>query len=512
MKTNLFPLSSLSLCVLSLCALCLGGSFPFSAEAAEVTVGSKVFPESVILAEMAADLVRSAGIPAEHRRGLGGTQVLWIALKAGEIDAYPEYTGTISQELLAGSGVRGEAALRQALAQQGIRMSRPLGFNNTYAIGMKREVAARLSVTKLSDLRRYPDLRLGFSNEFMNRADGWPGLHDRYRLPQREVRGLDHVLAYRGLNSGTLDATDLYSTDAEIRLYNLQVLEDDLGYFPAYQAVLLYRADLEERAPEAVQALLRLEGLLSEETMIGLNARVLLEKVPESRVAADFLAEHLALHVATHEESALARLLHNTANHLFLVAISLTAAIVVAVPLGILAARRPAIGQVLLGAAGILQTIPSLALLVFMVLLLQGRLGAVPAIAALFLYGLLPIVRNTYAGLHDIPGSLRESAAALGLPPAARLRLVELPMASRAILAGIKTSAVINVGNATLGGLIGAGGYGQPIFEGLRRADYAEIFLQGAVPAAVLALLVQGVFEITERVVVPRGLRLRASV
>ncbi len=491
--------------------LCLCSSST-SAQAAEVKIGSKVFPESVILAEMVADLVRSTGVPAEHRRGLGGTQVLWIALKGGEIDVYPEYTGTISQELLSGSGVRSEAALRDALAKQGILMSRPLGFNNTYAIGMKKEVAAKLGITKLSDLRRYADLRLGFSNEFMNRADGWPGLRDRYRLPQRDVRGLDHVLAYRGLKSGTLDATDLYSTDAEIRLYDLHVLEDDLGYFPAYHAVLLYRADLPERAPEAVKALLQLEEQITEAAMVTMNARVLMEKEPESRVAADFLAEHFALHVATREESALERLLQNTASHLFLVVSSLTAAIVLAVPLGIVAARWPGIGQLILGTVGILQTIPSLAWLVFMVLLLQGRLGAAPAIAALFLYGLLPIVRNTYAGLHDIPASLRESAEALGLPPVARLRLVELPMASRAILAGIKTSAVINVGNATLGGLIGAGGYGQPIFEGLRRADYAEIFLQGAVPAAVLALFVQGVFELAERVLVPRGLRLHISV
>ena len=137
-------------------------------------------------------------------------------------------------------------------------------------------------------------------------------------------------------------------------------------------------------------------------------------------------------------------------------------------------------------------------------------MAGLPQLSALFLYSLLPIVRNTYTGLRDIPPPVRESAEALGLPPGARLRLVELPMASREILAGIKTSAVINVGTATLGALIGAGGYGQPILTGIRLDDVGLI-LQGAIPAALLALLVQGVFDLAELVVVPKGLRLKSE-
>jgi osmoprotectant transport system permease protein len=145
---------------------------------------------------------------------------------------------------------------------------------------------------------------------------------------------------------------------------------------------------------------------------------------------------------------------------------------------------------------------------VFMIPLLG--IGGRPAIVALFLYSLLPIVRNTYAGLNDIPSSLRESAEALGLTPFARLRLIELPMAARSILAGIKTAAVINVGTATLGALIGAGGYGQPILTGIRRDDVGMI-LEGAIPAAILALAVQGAFELAERFLVARGLRLKRA-
>lgn len=489
-------------------ALACGSLLAAAGGAQEVTVGSKAFTESVILGEIVTQLARSSGPAAVHRRELGGTQVLWNALRRGEIDVYPEYTGTIREEILAGRAVPDDASLRDALEEQGIRSSRPVGFNNTYALGMKEELAEQRGVRAISDLRRHPELRFGFSNEFMDRGDGWPSLRDRYQLPQRDVRGLDHDLAYRGLDSGAIQVMDLYSTDAEIRYYGLRVLEDDLRHFPAYDAVLLYRADLPGRAPEALGAILDLEGRISAAAMIEMNARAKLDRVPEARIAADFLAAHFRLASEVVEQTARDRFFRNTREHLLLVAVSLTAAIWIAVPLGIVAAKSPRAGQAILAIVGIIQTIPSLALLVFMIPLLG--IGDAPAMVALFLYSLLPIVRNTYAGLHDIPLSLRESGIALGLPAGARLWRVELPMASRAILAGIKTSAVINVGTATLGALIGAGGYGQPIFTGIRLDDVGLI-LEGAVPAALLALLVQGLFELWERVLVPKGLRLKPA-
>jgi osmoprotectant transport system permease protein len=495
-------------------AACLLLSSPFHAggrsRADEITIGSKAFPESLVLGEMVAQLARQAGATADHGRtkGLGGTQVLWGALTQGTIDVYPEYTGTIAEEILAGQGLKGDDALRTALAARGVRMSRPLGFNNTYALGMKESAAAALGITAISDLRRHPDLKFAFSNEFLKRGDGWPGLRDRYGLPQRDVRGMQHELAYRALADGAVQVTELYSTDAEIRQHGLRVLRDDLGYFPPYQAVLLYRAELEERAPAAVAAFRRLEGAVSEPDMVALNARVKLEGVSPGQAAADFLAERLGTVAETGDEGFWGRLRRHTIEHLFLVGVSLAAAVAVAVPLGVLAARRPGLGQVLLATAGVLQTIPSLALLVFLIPLLKT--GPAPAVAALFLYSLLPILRNTYAGLQDIPLPLRESAAALGLSPWAQLRLVELPLASRSILAGIKTAAVINVGTATLGGFIGAGGYGQPIFTGIPLNNLGLV-LEGAVPAALLALAVQGGFELAERFLVPRGLRLKGG-
>ncbi|HMC66783.1 MAG TPA: glycine betaine ABC transporter substrate-binding protein [Gemmataceae bacterium] len=476
----------------------------------QVYVGSKAFTESVILGEIAADLARSTGAGVFHHQQLGSTMVVWKALLAAKIHVYVEYTGTISQEILAGGGLRDDEAVRKALAELGIRMSRPLGFNNTYAIGMRKDVAGRFGIQKVSDLRTHPELRFGFSNEFMERGDGWKGLRRHYQLPQKDVRGLDHELAYRGLVSGDLDATDVYSTDATIRRYDLLTLADDRNYFPAYQAVLLYRSDLEERAPDALRAILMMEGKFSEAMMVDLNARVQVKREPDSKVAAEFVRGTFGIQVVTEsdEDGQLSRFFRLTLQHLRLVAVSLLGAMLIAIPLGILAARQPQLGQMVLGAAGILQTIPSLALLIFMVPLLG--LGAQPAIAALFLYSLLPIIRNTHAGLHDVPLQIRESAEALGLTALARLRLIELPLAARAILAGIKTAAVINVGTATLGGFIAAGGYGELIFAGIRKDDMA-LTLQGAIPAAVLALLVQGLFELAERAVVPKGLRLKPA-
>ena len=473
-----------------------------------VTVGSKKFTESVILGEVLTHLARDAGVAATHRRELGGTRVVWGALLNGDIDAYVEYTGTITQEIFAGQGIETEEQMRDALGEKGIRMAAPLGFNNTYAIGMKEDVAQRLRIATVTDLKRHLDIEIGFGNEFMDRGDGWPALRDRYGLQHQNVQGMDHDLAYRGLESGAIQVMDMYSTDAEIAFYGLRTLRDDLSHFPIYNATVIYRADLEERHPEVVEAFHRLSGRVPEAKMIAMNARVKLDKVSDSQVAADFLSAEFKVTSEVQEETWVDRLIVNTKTHLALVMISLSAAIVLAIPLGVGAAKWSRFGQVILGVVGVMQTIPSLALLVIMIPFLG--IGGPPAIVALFLYSLLPIVRSTHSGLHDIPNGLQESAIALGLKSFARLRLVELPMASRSILSGIKTAAVINVGTATLGALIGAGGYGQPILTGIRLADNGLI-LEGAIPAATLALLVQGGFDLADRVFVSPGLRLASE-
>ena len=475
------------------------------ASAQELTVSSKKFTENVILADIAALSGQAAGVDIIHKRELGGTRILWNALLSGEIDMYPEYTGTIRSELFGGSLPDNIDSIRSALAEKGIGVIDPLGFNNTYALGMQKETASELGIAKISDLRNHPDLRFGFSNEFMDREDGWPSLRDTYRLPQRNVVGLDHDLSYQGLESGTIQLTDMYSTDAEIAYYDLQVLQDDLGLFPKYDALFVYRLELEDSHPTLIATLREMAGSISEPEMVAMNARSKIDKLRAEEVAAEYLAKTRGLDIEIEEITLTQRLWATTAEHLYLVLVSLTAAILIAIPLGILAAKFKTAGQVILSIVGVMQTIPSLALLVFMIPLLG--IGGPPAIVALFIYSLLPIVRNTHSGLQGIQPSLIDSAKALGLPARARLFKIELPLAARSILSGVKTSAVINIGTATLGALIGAGGYGQPILTGIRLDDTALI-LEGALPAALLAVLAQYLFEFSERLVVSKGLRL----
>lgn len=458
-----------------------------------VNIGTKAFTESVILGEILKQSIESDGFETNLYKQLGGTRILWNALVDGEIDVYPDYTGTIIEEILAEREIENRDELIEALDDFNIQMSAPLGFNNTYALGMKQDRADELGIEMISDLQDYPELTFGFSNEFMDREDGWLGLQRAYQLDPQQVRGLDHDLAYRGLDVGNIDVIDLYSTDAEIDYYDLKILEDDQSFFPEYEAVFLYRSDLDE---EVVNAITRFEGEISREEMTGMNAAVKLDRQNDSAVASEFLAENSQIETSVSTSGFLNRLWTHTVDHLYLVGVSLGLAILIAIPVGVLAVKVQVLETAVLGTVGILQTIPSLALLVFMIPLFG--IGALPAIAALFLYSLLPIVRNTHAGIKNISEPVRESAKALGLPNTLILRKIELPMAVPSILAGIKTSAVINVGTATLGALIGAGGYGQPILTGIR-LDSVPLILEGAIPAAVLALLVQGLFDLVER-------------
>jgi osmoprotectant transport system permease protein len=481
----------------------------------KVRVGSKSFTESVILGDLLSHLGTQAGAEVEHLSELGGTQVLWKALVSGDIDAYVDYTGTI-QELLSklvapGVELRTESDMRSAMATLDIVMSDRIGFNNTYALGMREATAEKLGITKISDLRDHPDLKFGISDEFMERNDCWRQLPAKYRLPHKDVRTMDHNLAYRGLEHNSIQVTDLYTTDAEIEFYRLRVLEDDKGFFPTYYSVILMRNDLEKRAPKVAAAYRQLENAIDSKAMTTMTAKVRLDRELEINVAADFLNKKMNMSLPFQGVGAMAewkrfagRFLKTTLEHLFLVSVSLTLAIATAIPLGIASAKNEAFGQTILGVVGVIQTLPSMAILVFMIPVFG--LGAYPAIAALFFYSLLPIVRNTYAGLSQIPKATIESAEVLGLGSRARLRLVELPLALPSILSGIKTAAVINVGTATIGAFIGAGGYGAPILTGIRLSSI-PLILQGAVPAALLALIVQYAFSIVERRFVSPGLQ-----
>jgi len=469
------------------------------AQADTLRIGSKRFTESYILGEVLRRTVEGK-TTVEHRPGLGNTGIVFAALKAGSIDLYPEYAGTIAREILKVDGNPGIEDLNAALAPQGLGVAVRLGFNNTYALAMREDRAQALGIRTLSDLARHPGLKPGLSQEFIGRGDGWPGLKSAYRLPYATPSGLDHGLAYEAIAAGKIDVMDIYSTDAKIERYKLRVLEDDRKYFPSYEAVLLYRLEVAKRFPEAWRALQGLEGRIDERKMIRMNAAAELEGKSFAEAAALIDAEGGPQRAA--RRNFLGALfgpdfLRLTGEHLLLVFASLAASIVLGVPLGVAAAKLPKAEQAILGTVGVIQTIPSLALFAFLIAL-TGTIGTWPALIALLLYALLPIVRNTCTGLTGIVRGMRQAAMALGLKPRDRVLLVEVPLALPSILAGIKTSAVINVGTATIAAFIGAGGYGERIASGLALNDNVTL-LAGAIPAAALALLIQGAFELFER-------------
>jgi osmoprotectant transport system permease protein len=449
-------------------------------------VGSKRFTESYILGELLAQAVKG-----EHKPGLGNTAILYAALKNGAVDVYPEYTGTIAREILKTEQNLDLAELNRRLQPLGLAASIPLGFSNSYALG------TRVQMKNISELAKHPELRIGLSHEFLGRRDGWPGLKQAYRLPQ-SPRGLDHGLAYEALAAGEIDVLDLYSTDAKIERYRINVLGDDRHFFPSYDAVLLHRTDAPARFPAAFASFKNLEGKIDTATMIKLNARAEIDKIPFTAVASEYLgqgekASRRSLWSAVFAPD-FGRLL---GQHLALVFGSLAVAALIGIPLGIVAAKYRFLAQPVLVVTGVIQTIPSLALLAFLIPL-TGAIGVWPALIALFLYALLPITRNTHAGVVQVPKGLIQAGTALGLTPRQVLRHVKLPLALPTIMAGVKTSAVINVGTATIAAFIGAGGFGERISQGLALNDHM-VLLAGALPAAGLALAVHALFEIIER-------------
>jgi len=495
------------------------------AAAPTVVVGAKNFTEGAILAELMAQVIeRNAGAHVERRYNLAGTQVAFEALRAGGIDLYAEYTGTGLRDILGDaspveSAAQAFARVSQAFAQHyDLMWLAPFGFNNTYVLMMRDDRAQALGINMLTDLAAHP-LRYGMSHEFLERADGMPGLRRVYDLNVAALVGMEHDLAYGALAQGAIDVSDGYSTDAKIVTQHLAVPRDDKHFFPPYEGAPLLRRDLVTRLPAVVDALSLLAGRIDDETMRRLNHQVEGENRSPAEVAATFLRalglSDTAVDVQTRARSLLGVLwqrrwitLDLVRWHVVLTGSAELLACLVAIPLGIGASRRPRLATAALGGAGVLQTVPSIALLAFM--LPVFGIGARPAIAALFLYGLLPILRNTVTGLRGIDQRIIEVGLGLGMTPGQLLRQVELPLAAPVILAGVRTSTVINIGTATLAAFIGAGGLGDPIVTGLTVTD-VNLILSGALPAALLAVLADGMLAGVEKWATPRGLRVNAN-
>jgi len=505
---------------LVLVVLCCG---PLSGAEATIVVGSKNFAESRLLGEIFARLLEQrADVRVERRFDLAGTQVCFEALRHGAIDVYPEYTGTGLVTLLGETPIsdRTEAldrVRREFQERFDLWWLPPLGFENAYELAVPRELAEARGLRTISDLaREAPTLRAGLGYEFIEREDGLPGLRRVYGLEFGDVRALQQTLKYQAVAAREIDCLDVYTTDGRLVTYDLTVLEDDRHFFPPYQAAPLARGATLREHPRVGLVLGLLADAFDEQSMRELNLRVEERGEPIERVAQQAL-EGLGLvatrdvrEVSSREVSLLAylaarrgELLHRTLEHLGLTGLALSLGVVVALPLGLLLERKRGIAEPVIRIVGVTQTVPSIALLAFMIPLFG--IGRVPALLALWIYSIFPILRNTYTGLRDASPEAVGAASALGMTAGQVLRHVRLPLAVPVILAGVRTSAVLTVGTATLAAFIGAGGLGVPIVSGLQLADTTRI-LSGALPAAGLALVVDGMLALAERALRPRGI------
>jgi osmoprotectant transport system permease protein len=487
-------------------ALLLAAWLPGAASAAQaIVIGGKIFTESYVLGEMGAQSIEAASsVPVTRKLGMGSTGILFEALKSGAIDVYPDYTGTLAEAILKKPDLKSIEDIRQALLPMGLTISDSLGFNDTYALAVKEGFAEQHNLHSIGDLIPLESgLRAGFSYEFMDRKDGYPGLVDSYHLNLRpqNVSRMEHSLSYQAIDQNAVDVIDVYSTDAKIKKLKLQLLKDDHSYFPVYQAVWVARTAFVDQHPREWQALLALQGRISEEAMLDMNAQADIQKMSFAKIAARFLGAALPT-----SQGWLREVVHRTKEHLWLVGVSLLFSVLVGIPLGVTAVRFHAAGQAILLSSALIQTVPSLALLCFLIPVFG--VGTKPALAALCLYSLLPVVLNTFTGIRAINPVHVENARAFGLNQRQVLLRVVLPLASPTLLAGIKTATIVSIGTATLAALVGAGGYGAPIVSGLALNDVPTI-LTGAIPAALMALVAHGVFEVLGIVLIPAGLRRR---
>jgi osmoprotectant transport system permease protein len=468
----------------------------------KIIVGSKHFNEGYILSEIVAQLLENEGFTVERKFNLGGTAISFEALRTGAINVYPEYSGTIATEILKSNRELSLAEIGASVQQQyQLEISKPYGFNNTYAIVMNAATAARLTMSSISDMVKHPELKGGLSYEFLKREDGWQHLTAFYQLNQTAA-GMEHGLSYNALTNGNIDFTDAYSTDGEIRKYGLVVLKDDRHFFPDYSAVNLYQSSLPEKAKLALQ---KLNFLIDENKMQQMNAMALFQKKEFSDIAHDFLASNGLLQANTPiKHGDLYDLWQHILKHLLLTFLSAAIAVCIAVPLGLLLYKNQLFLNPILYLTGIFQTIPSIALLALMIPLLG--IGMVPSITALCIYSLLPILRNTISGLKGVDPQLKNVATSIGLNASQQLRLIEFPLAIPSILSGIRIATVINVGTATLAAFIGSGGLGEYIVTGLA-LNNTDLILRGAIPSAVLAIGIELLFELAESKFIPRHLR-----
>lgn len=489
-----------------------------------ITIGSKAFSESFILSEMLAIILEeNYDIEVKRKMGLGGTMVAFDALKNGEIDVYPDYTGTGYVMILGHQNRVGPNEVLNIVKKEykekfKILWSKPLGFNNTYALAVRYNDKIFDNIGSLSQLKSVKKaFKYAAPHEFMERKDGHVEFAKYYQLslPSNNVFSMEAGLMYSALKEESIDIGVVYSTDGRIKANNLKVLEDDKDFFPPYYAAFNFTEEAKSRVPELILAIEELEGNISEKEMITLNFQSDKLKIPPKVIAHNFLVKKEILQAneikvaknlnffqyAYSRRSYLIKLI---AEH---IGISLSATLIASLfglPLGIYLTRNKSASRFVFPIINSVQTIPSIALLGALIPLMG--IGIWPALVALFLYALLPIVRNTYTGIMGVNSHLVEAAKGIGLTSYQVLKNVELPLAMPVILSGVRTALVIVIGTTTLAALIGAGGLGGPIFRGVSTVN-TNLLLLGAIPSALLAIVADSLLTKVEKKIVSKGIR-----
>ncbi|MBC6415800.1 MAG: ABC transporter permease subunit [Bdellovibrionales bacterium] len=499
----------------------------------QIVIGSKQFTENIILGEILAQILEDKyDFKVVRKFNMGGTKLLFDSLKQGHIDIYPEYTGTGYTMILKLTKKRSPEKTylivkKEFLKKFQLFWSSPLGFENTYILAVRERDSRFKKVFLNSQLKNlsFP-FRLALDHEFTERKDGWSLFSKSYRLnlDKNQIFTMNPNLMYSALNSKKVDMIVGNSTDGRMQTYQLRTLKDDKNFFPSYLAAYLTRLDVLESHPLVNQAFQELSQKISEKTMTSLNHQVDQLKFEVTQTARKFLIKKKILTqksdvllTSSSQKNSLISYYLSKKNyffkilleHLFLVFTALLFALLFALPLSIYAFYNSRVEKILFFIVNTLQTVPSLALLAALIPLLG--IGFAPAVTALFIYSLLPLIRNTFEGLKNIDNSYIEVATGIGLTKWQSLKFIQIPLALPVIIAGVRTTVVLLVGTATLAAFVGAGGLGDPIFRGMATLDSRLIFL-GAIPSCILAVILDKFIFFLEKVLISKGLQKKRTL
>jgi osmoprotectant transport system permease protein len=493
-----------------------------------IIIGSKKFTESIILGEVLSIILEKKYNKQVIRKfGLGGTKIAFDALVNNDIHTYPEYTGTGYVMILKLDGEKDPSKVFQIVSslfqeKWDINWSKSVGFNNTYALAVRKGNNKFKFIKKISELSgNMGSIKYAAPYEFMERKDGHAPFSNFYNLnfSKENITSMEAGLMYSAIIDQEVDMIIVYSTDGRIKTSNLKLLEDDKQFFPPYYVSYIYQNKTAKDHPPLQKAINLMEGLISQEEMVAMNDLVDRLKNDPYSVANNFLinkkiidgdltSNNVNNNFFTYAYTKRQYLLKLLLEHLSISFSALLLGCIISLPLGIILTRYVSLSKIVFPIVNIIQTIPSIALLGFLIPIFG--IGFYPAMTTLFLYSLLPLIRNTYSGILSIDKDYIEAAKGLGLTNFQILTKVEIPLALPIIIAGIRTATVIIVGTATLAALIGAGGFGDPIFRGVATVN-SKLILIGAIPAALLAIFADKIIGYIERVLVSKGVRSNAS-